>query len=58
MRFWEFPFNFVGGKYEVAYFFTSGFDANRKDTIREKFKEFDRDTCVKLVEVSNKNDPK
>ena len=50
--------NFVNGKYEVAYFFTSGFDAHRKDTIREKFKEFDRDTCVRLVEVSNKNDPK
>jgi len=50
--------NFTGGKYEVAYFFTSGFDNHRKDTIRSKFTEFERDTCVKLVEVDNKNDPK
>ena len=52
---WNENFNSKTNKYEVAYFFTSGFDKNRKDTVREKLDEFARDTCVALVEKSKKD---
>ena len=52
---WDRNFNEGSGKYEVAYYFKSGFDENRKNTVRTKLAEFARDTCVALVE-KNQND--
>lgn len=49
---WTDNFNSATNKYEVAYYFKSGFDEHRKNTIREKLNEFARDTCVALVEKS------
>ena len=49
--------NFNGEKFEVAYYFVDHFDEHRKEDVRTKLDEFDRDTCIKMVEV-DPDDPK
>ena len=49
--------NFKGEKFEVAYYFHDRFDEDRKIDVRIKLDEFDRDTCIKMVEV-DPDDPK
>ena len=52
---WNQNFNAKINKYEVGFYFIDGFDETRKNTIRTKFTEFARDTCVKMVEVDKSN---
>ena len=48
---WKENFNSQTNKYEVGWYFISGFDNDRKEAVRIKLAEFARDTCVDLVEV-------
>ena len=56
---WDRNFDATQNKYLVPYYFTDAEGAwadSTKEVVRAKLSEFERDTCVKLVEV-NEDDP-